>query len=211
MIDTPPDQHDLTTATAALTATTHSINQHTAVDSSEILDALVLLRWTQTRLAAIEPVLITAARTAGISWQTLAPALGVASRQAAERRYLRLTSAPTDQPGATRDDRVQAERDRRAAHRAITQWANRNTADLRQLAGQVTALTDLDPTATDALDRLHEALGDPDASSLPALLAATHHHLPDHPDLAARIDTITAHTDRIRRQTRRRNDTDPPA
>src|SRR6185503_8802608 len=132
----------------------------------ELLDALVLLRWAQTELAGLEPVLIAAARAAGISWQALAPALGVASRQAAERRYLRSASAPTDKPGATRDDRVQAERDRRAAHRAVARWANDNTADLRRLAGQITALTDLGEAATDDLAQLHQALGDTDATAL---------------------------------------------
>jgi hypothetical protein len=126
--------------------------------------------------------------------------LGVASRQAAERRFLRSTSAATDQPGATRDARVQAERDRRAGHRAVARWANDNAADLRRLAGQVTALTDLDVAATDDLHRLHDALGDGDASGLPGLLAAAHPHLPRHPDLAGQIDTVTTHTDQIRRQ-----------
>jgi hypothetical protein len=212
MADTPAGRRDLAAATAALAATAHTLGQSTsdstAVSPAELLDALVLLRWAQTELAAIEPVLIAAARVAGVSWQALAPALGVASRQAAERRYLRITSGPTYQPGATRDARVQAERDRRAGHRAVAQWANDNTADLRQLAGQVTALTDLD-AAAEALGRLHEALGDPDASSLPDLLAATHHHLPDHPDLAARIDTVTARTDQIRRQPHHRHDDEP--
>jgi hypothetical protein len=194
--------------TAAVAATAHAAQR--AADSApvsavELLDALVLLRWAQAELASIEPILIAAARASGISWQALAPALGVASRQAAERRYLRSASAATDQPGATLDDRVQAERDRRAAHRAVAQWANDNTADLRRLAGQITALTDLDDAATAALARLHHALGDTDASALPALLAATHQHLPDHPDLAAQIDTVTAHTDQIRRQTPRRS------
>jgi hypothetical protein len=170
-----------------------------------LLDALVLLRWAQGKLASLEPTLIAGARAAGLSWQALAPALGVASRQAAERRYLRSVSAATDQPGATRDARVQAERDRRAARRAVAQWANDNTADLRRLAGQITALTDLDAAAGTALARLHQALGDPDASALPALLAATHHHLPRHPDLAAQVDTVTAHTDQIRRQPPRRS------
>ena len=104
----------------------------------------MLLRWAQSELAGLEPILIAAARAAGLSWQALAPALGVASRQAAERRYLRSTAVATDQPGDTRDARVQAERDRRAGHRAVVQWANHNTADLRRLPGQITALTDLD-------------------------------------------------------------------
>jgi hypothetical protein len=166
---------------------------------------LAELRVLQEQLAAWEPLLIGAARERGVSWAAIAPALGVASRQAAERRYLRSVSAPTGQPGATRDDRVQAERDRRAAHRAVAQWANDNTADLRRLAGQITALTDLGEAATADLVQLHEALGDTDATALPALLAAAHQHLPDHPDLAAQIDTVTARTDQIRRQHPRRS------
>src|SRR5690348_14542906 len=53
-------------------------------DPRHVLDALVVLHWAQSELAAIEPELIRAARAAGVSWQALAPALGVASRQAAE-------------------------------------------------------------------------------------------------------------------------------
>ena len=83
--------------------------------------------------------------------------------------------------------------------------ANENTADLRRLAGQITALTDLDPAAAAALARLHQTLGDPDASALPTLLAAAHPHLPHHPDLAAQIDTITTHTDQILRPRQRRS------
>ncbi len=105
------------------------------------------------------------------------------------------TATTTDQPNDTRDDRVQAERDRRATHRAVTQRANDNTADLRRLAGQITALTDLDPTAATALAQLHQALGNPDASRLPVLLTAIHQYLPEHPDLAEQIDTVTEHTD----------------
>jgi hypothetical protein len=202
-----PDR-DLATVAAAIAATAHAVREPTAdrppVSGVELLDALVLLRWAQTELASLEPVLIGAARAAGISWQALAPALGVASRQAAERRYLRSVSAPTGQPGATRDDRVQAERDRRAGNRAVAEWANDNTADLRRLAGQITALTDLGEAATGDLAELHQALGDADATALPDLLAAAHQHLPDHPDLAAQIDTITTRADQIRRRPRRR-------
>lgn len=203
-----PESGDLAVVVAAIAATAKMVKRSTAdsppVSAAELLDALVLLRWAQTELAGIEPTLIAAARATGISWQALAPTLGVASRQAAERRYLRSASA-ADRPGATRDARVQAERDRRAAHRAVARWANDNSADLRRLAGQITALTDLDEAATAALTRLHQALGDPDASALPALLAATHHHLPRHPDLAAQIDTVTAHTDQILQQPARRH------
>jgi hypothetical protein len=169
-----------------------------------LLDALVLLRWAQAELGALEPALIAAARSAGASWQALAPALGVASRQAAERRYLRLVPATAEQSGSTRDQRVHAERGRRAGVRAVARWANDNTADLRQLAGQITALTDLDTTANADIARLHQALADDDAADLPTLLADAHRHLHLHPDLAARIATVTAHTDQVRRDSDQR-------
>jgi hypothetical protein len=176
-------------------------------EPAAVLDALVLLRRARSELAALEPVLIAAARNAGVSWQELAPALGVASRQAAERRYLRLLPAADGQQGSTRDGRVQAERDRRAGHRAVTRWANTNTADLRQLAGQVTALDDLDPTAADDIDRLRDALGDHDATRLPGLLADAHRHLGRHPGLADQVDAVTAATDRVRLQSERHRGT----
>jgi hypothetical protein len=210
MTDTPadavlptPDRRDLADVVAAIARTAAD---RAEVAPAELLDVLVLLRWAQSELAGLEPALIAAARAAGVSWQALAPALGVASRQAAERRYLRSTAAATEQSHDTRDARVQAERDRRAGHRAVSQWANDNTADLRQLAGQITALTDLDDTAATAVARLHQALGDADASALPALLTAIHDHLPEHPGLAARVDEVTAHTDELRRRRAARRD-----
>ena len=176
----------------------------------EILDALTRLRWAQSELESVEHRLITAARAAGVSWQALAPALGVASRQAAERRYLRLTPAAGAHDDSTQDDRVRAERDRRAAHRAVTRWANDHTADLRRLAGQITALTDLGEAAAGDLGRLHDALAGPDAGALPALLADTHRHLGDHPDLAGQIDSVVSHTDQVRRRTQQRRDRGRP-
>jgi hypothetical protein len=198
----PSGQLDLPAAVRLIAATA----ARTPADDAPFLDALVLLRWAQAELTALEPVLIAAARTGGASWQDLAPALGVASRQAAERRYLRLVPATPEQDGSTRDERVRAERGRRAGVRAVARWANDNTADLRQLAGQITALTDLDAGANIAVGRLHHALAGADATDLPTLLADTHRHLDNHPDLAARIDTVTAHTDRIRRDSDRRRE-----
>jgi hypothetical protein len=180
-------------------------------DPDRLLDALVLLRWVRERLSAAEPELITAARRAGVSWQALAPALGVTSRQAAERRYLRLLPAATGEAGTTRDERVRAERDRRAGHRAVARWANDNTAGLRRLAGQITALTDLGDDAAGDLGRLHEALADADAAALPALLAETQRHLADHPELADQVGSVTASAAEVRRRTRseRNPDADP--
>ncbi|MFF1605999.1 type III effector protein, partial [Streptomyces mirabilis] len=97
------------------------------------------------------------------------------------------------------EQRVQATRNRRAADRTITTWARTNAAELRQLAGQITALTDLPSQARTPLARLADALADNDAANLIAPLADTRTHLKaTHPDLAARIATITHHTDRLR-------------
>jgi hypothetical protein len=195
------DPPEIVSAVAAVTSVAGAEG-----DPRHLLDALVVLHWAQSELAAIEPELIRAARAAGVSWQALAPALGVASRQAAERRFLRLVPATAEQRGSTRDERVRAERDRRAGRRAVARWANDNTADLRRLAGQVTALSDLGDGAAADIGRLHRALAEPDASALPGLLAGTQRHLGGHPDLADQIGAVTAQTDRVRRQTQRRRD-----
>jgi hypothetical protein len=174
-------------------------------NTGDALAALVALRELRDQLDAWEPQLIAAARAAGASWADLAPALGVASRQAAERRYLRLRHSDHDAPDTTREQRVEAERDRRAGQRAITAWARANGADLRQLAGQITALTDLGPDAQANLDQLHRALGGSDPATLLPLLADTHQHLPrGHAALAERISTVNDQTDRIRTRTRQR-------
>ncbi|WP_143049737.1 hypothetical protein [Asanoa ishikariensis] len=60
-------------------------------DPDPALDALTLLRGVRERLDATERALIESARAGGASWATVATALGLASRQAAEQRYLRLT------------------------------------------------------------------------------------------------------------------------
>ena len=164
------------------------------VTASNLLEALMLLHWMQDELTAIEPALIAAARQAGLSWQTLAPALGVASRQAAERRYLRLLPAAVGHGGDTGDSRVRAARDRRAGQRAVAVWANHNTADLRRLAGQITALGDLDDDAAASIDLLHQALGDLDATALPTLLANIRRYLHRHPELADQVDSVAVQT-----------------
>src|SRR4051794_16955284 len=171
-----------------------------AADAGRLLAAIAGLRAAQAELAALEPGLIRSARAAGASWQQIAPALGVASRQAAERRYLRLIPPDAPDDGSTRDERVRAERNRRAGRRAVARWANDNTADLRRLAGQITALSDLDTAASADLDRLHDALGDADAAELPALLADTQRHLGAHPELSRQIDEVVDHTDAVRRR-----------
>lgn len=165
-----------------------------------LLEALALLRELREQIAEWEPELITAARAAGASWVQLAPALGVTSRQAAERRYLRLR--PTDTGETTGEARVQAARGQRAGDRAVTDWARTNAAALRQLAGQVSALPDLTPDARHQADQVRAALAGDDAATLlaplgrlPALLGAA------YPALAARITAVTSGAEQQRQTT----------
>ncbi len=162
----------------------------------QALAALLLLREVRERLAGWETGLIETARADGASWADLAEPLGVASRQAAERRYLRIRPG---RAGTTGEERVRATRDGRAAERSVTAWARDSAADLRRLAGEITALTDLPRAAGPALAHLAGALGDDDASTLVPTLTATHTYLrTGHPDLAARVDDVTRHTRHLR-------------
>ena len=175
-------------------------------DSAQFLVALALVRQMREQLAGWEPELIDAARASGASWAQLAPALGVASRQAAERRALRLRPG-TDQAATTGDQRVLAERDRRAGVRAVDAYARDHAADLRVLAAQMGGLTGL-PLAADApMAALHEALGGADAAALLGPLLDARVHLGDgHEGLAARIDALSggAETARTDARTQRR-------
>lgn len=165
-----------------------------AASPEQALTALLLLRHLREQLNGWETGLIETARRSGASWADLAPPLGVASRQAAERRYLRLRPGA---PGATGEQRVQATRDHRAAERAVTAWARDNAAHLRQLAGQLAALAELPPESRAALTR---ALGDDNAAALLAPLTSARPHLAaQHPQLATRLDDLARHTDQLRR------------
>ncbi|MFJ9543022.1 type III effector protein [Streptomyces sp. NPDC101225] len=155
----------------------------------EALASLMLLRQIREQLAGWETGLIETARDAGASWADLAHPLGVTSRQAAERRYLRGRPGPA---GTTGEQRVTATRQARAARRTTAGWARHNAADLRRLAGQITALTDLPAAARRPVGELHAALAHDDPADLVAPLAATRPHLAaTHPDLAARLDGLT--------------------
>lgn len=168
--------------------------------AADALDALTLLRHVQAELAAWEPALITAAREHGASWGQLAPVLGVASRQAAERRYLRVRPPGAGEPAGTGDERIQAERDRRASDRAVSDWARRNAAVLRQIGGQVGAVSGLPAAAQRQISLVVQALGSDDVADLLLPLAGSSTHLqPRYPDLAGRVDAIAQQAEQLRR------------
>ncbi|MFF0344749.1 hypothetical protein [Kribbella sp. NPDC004875] len=173
-----------------------------AAGPDDVLTALAGLRAVQDRLATWEPLLIGAARARGASWAAIAPALGLASRQAAERRYLRLNPHTTNPAGMTGEERVKAARDRRAGDRAANQWARDNAPRLRRLAAQITALDNLDPTTQKAVDRVLHALGNNDTATLLTPLADAGHKLQHtHPTLAEQAADITTTTNRLRHPT----------
>ncbi|MEV7443958.1 HSP18 transcriptional regulator [Streptomyces sp. NPDC091204] len=212
--DTPPAPVPFHAAAAALEAINRSVEEAQQSSSATptaatpaaasgphpALAALLMLREVREQLAGWESGLIETARGQGASWADLAEPLGVASRQAAERRYLRLRPGAA---GSTGEERVQATRDTRAADRTVTAWARDNAADLRRLAGQITALTGLPAGADHAVGELNLALADNDAARLVQPLAATRPHLrPQDAHLAERIDTLTRHAEQLRQNTR---------
>ncbi|WP_371644263.1 MULTISPECIES: HSP18 transcriptional regulator [unclassified Streptomyces] len=169
------------------------------------LAALLMLRAVREQLASWESGLIETARGQGASWADLAGPLGVASRQAAERRYLRLRPGTA---GSTGEERVQATRDTRASDRAVKAWARDNAADLRRLAGQITALTGLPDAAAAAVGELNRALADNDAARLIRPLTDTRPHLrPEDSALVDHLDAMTRHTDHLRQDSRDRRST----
>ncbi|GJF30398.1 hypothetical protein KNE206_30980 [Kitasatospora sp. NE20-6] len=164
----------------------------------QALAALVLLRELRGQLAGWEAGLVESAREAGATWADLARPMGVASRQAAENRYLRLKPAGGTIQAGTGVERVKAVRDRRAADRTVTAWARDNAAELRVLAAQIT-MTALAPGARPAQAALTAALGTTDPADLIELLAAIRPHLgTGQSDLATRLDALTHHTTQLR-------------
>ncbi|MGW6877389.1 HSP18 transcriptional regulator [Streptomyces xanthophaeus] len=212
--DTPPAQVPFLAAASALQAIDQAVKDAQRLPTAPptapaepapdtgpdpALAALLMLREIREQLAGWESSLIEIARGRGASWADLAGPLGVASRQAAERRYLRLRPGTA---GSTGEQRVQATRDTRAADRTVSAWARENAADLRRLAGQVTSLTGLPASAASAVSDLNLALADNDAARLVAPLTYTREHLrPQDAELAERIDTLSRHTDQLRQDT----------
>ena len=76
-------------------------------DRRELLAALSGVAEIRRELDEIERDLLTDARDAGASWAAIATALSLASRQAAEQRWLRLQGLRSRDPGWARSQRAQ--------------------------------------------------------------------------------------------------------
>ncbi|MDX3697089.1 type III effector protein [Streptomyces europaeiscabiei] len=172
----------------ALRDAQHEIPDAAGPGPEQALASLMLLRQVREQLAGWETGLIETARDAGASWADLAGPLGVASRQAAERRYLRGRPGTV---GTTGEQRVTATRQARAAERATATWARAHAADLRRLAGQITALAHFGPEARSAQAALHTALGAADAAELIAPLAGMRPYIDArHTGLVESLDAL---------------------
>lgn len=177
-------------------------------DAEQALAALGALHELREHLLTCEPLLIEAARAGGASWAALAPALGVTSRQAAERRYLRLR--PGDDSGLTREQRVRATRDERAGDRAVAEWAREHASELRQIAGQASGASGLDGAGRRRARTLADCLTEDDPGTLIGPLAELHEHLvDDHAELAGRVEAVGHSVDRVRRETQQRRASPP--
>jgi hypothetical protein len=73
--------------------------------TGEVLTALGAVRGLRRELDATERGLIERAREEGVAWPRIAGALGLASRQAAEQRFLRLGAAQGRDPVGERSSR----------------------------------------------------------------------------------------------------------
>lgn len=190
-----------------LTRVLRAVRRTAAADhgGDDTLEALAALHEVRSQLLAWEPQLIEAAREKGVSWARLAPVLGVTSRQAAERRYLRLR--PGDDDALTREERVQATRDERAGDRAVAAWAREHASELRQIAGQVSGLAGLSSSGRRRARTLASSLTGDDPAALLDPLADMHGDLVgEHGGLAARVDEVGRRVRRVRRETQLRRD-----
>lgn len=202
-----PDPHDaLDEVVRAIRRTTGGDLESPSGDDpagEDTLHALDALHRLRSLLLTWEPALIGAAREQGVSWARLAPALGVTSRQAAERRYLRLRPGAAE--GLTREERVQATRDERAGDRAVAAWARENASELRQIAGQVSAVEGLTGSGRRRARTLASSLTEDDPAAIIEPLADMHVDLvDDHGPLAAQVDDVERRVSKVRRETQRR-------
>jgi hypothetical protein len=86
-------------------------------DLDQVLALLALVPQARVRLDQMEAELTDAARAAGASWSTIAGPLGLATRQAAESRALRVRQSLTTGARDQAAQRAQVARQRAATER----------------------------------------------------------------------------------------------
>ncbi|MGW7587741.1 hypothetical protein [Streptomyces rubiginosohelvolus] len=120
---------------------------------TDVLAALLVIRMLRDKLLDDELMLITLARSMGITWTRVADALEMKSRQSAERRHLQLSqSTRTDgSRPRTQNERVEHARERRSRH-AEREWALLNARAIHAAARALTAVPDLQGRANRSLE-----------------------------------------------------------
>ncbi|MFJ8848377.1 hypothetical protein ACIRFF_36450 [Streptomyces cyaneofuscatus] len=114
---------------------------------TDVLAALLVLGTLRDKLLDDELMLITLARSYRVTWTRIADALGMKSRQSAERRHLQLSkSSADDTRPCTQNERVEQARERRR-RRAERDWALANAGLIRTTALALTAIPDLQERA----------------------------------------------------------------
>lgn len=105
--------------------------------AEQVLDALSRLAGVRRDLDRLERALIDSARERSLGWPSIAAALGLGSRQAAEQRWLRLNG------DATRDPR--SARTRRMRQRDVDAFYGATIRDLRSAAAATHRRIEGDP------------------------------------------------------------------
>ena len=149
-----------------------------AKDRDELLAALAGLAALRRELDEVERDLIQDARDAGVSWAGLAKALGLASRQAAEQRMLRLQGERKRDPGWARSSRARRrEADiglddlARAADAAHRELRARTGAGPRAVLAAATLRQARQAPAGSLFDLVERALADLAGDAGPAVVA----------------------------------------
>lgn len=104
-------------------------------DGPALLKALSAVAEIRRELDEIERDLLQDAKAAGASWAGIASALGLASRQAAEQRCLRLQGARNRDPGWARSQRAQRKDDDGPGLEELARAADAAHRELRARTG----------------------------------------------------------------------------
>ncbi|MFI1285199.1 hypothetical protein ACH4U5_31340 [Streptomyces sp. NPDC020858] len=176
-----PPEEAITSVLVALSGYTPHGQEPSEVPVEDVLAALSQVDEARQRLDTVELKLIRAARSRGASWQKVADALGLGTRQSAETRALRLERGTRAHLG--RD--VASQRLDKARDRAEEAWCLERADRIREVAEQVydTAgawdLQSLDPAAArGSLHGIGELLAtDASPAKLVDLLSSMRYHL----------------------------------
>ncbi|WP_406484200.1 hypothetical protein [Streptomyces sp. NBC_01568] len=185
----PPEKAIISVLVALSGHTPHG-QQPSEVPAEDVLAALSQVDEARQRLDTMELKLIRAARTRGVSWQKVADALGLGTRQSAETRALRLERGTRAYLG--RD--VASQRLDKARDRAEEAWCLERADRIREVAEQVydTAgawdLQSLDHAGTrGTLHGIGELLAtDGSPVKLADLLSSLQYHLAPHSNEASK-------------------------